>query len=190
MAGAAFVRHNPAKAANTTQQHTNQPTNNTPTMTDALSLLPVGALFVAIWVAGELFGLVRAPLVGQIVVGLLLGPGLLDLVPHSEAFELVGLVGLLLLVEGGGLHMDLNTLRVVGWRAVGVGLTGTALPVLAGWGLFLLLGFDSTTGYAAIFLIFFFISIFFINFITFEHQFPNKFHNTAQLLCITYFSNN
>jgi hypothetical protein len=131
-----------------------QPTNNTPTMTDALSLLPVGALFVAIWVAGELFGLVRAPLVGQIVVGLLLGPGLLDLVPHSEAFELVGLVGLLLLVEGGGLHMDLNTLRVVGWRAVGVGLTGTALPVLAGWGLFLLLGFDSTTGYAAIFLIF------------------------------------
>lgn len=116
-------------------------------MTDALSLLPVGALFVAIWVAGELFGLVRAPLVGQIVVGLLLGPGLLDLVPHSEAFELVGLVGLLLLVEGGGLHMDLNTLRVVGWRAVGVGLTGTALPVLAGWGLFLLLGFDSTTGH-------------------------------------------
>ena len=44
-------------------------------MTDALSLLPVGALFVVIWVAGELFGLVRAPLVGQIVVGLLLGPG-------------------------------------------------------------------------------------------------------------------
>jgi Kef-type K+ transport system membrane component KefB len=82
-------------------------------MTDALLLLPVGALFVAIWVAGELFGLVRAPLVGQMVVGLLLGPGLLDLVPHSEAFALVGLVGLLLLVEGG-LHMDLNTLRVVG----------------------------------------------------------------------------
>lgn len=61
--------------------------------------------------AGELFGLVRAPLVGQIVVGLLLGPGLLDLVRHSEAFALVGLVGLLLLVEGGGLHLDLNTLR-------------------------------------------------------------------------------
>jgi Kef-type K+ transport system membrane component KefB len=122
-------------------------------MTEGVSLLPVGALFVAVWVAGELFALVRAPLVGQIVVGLVLGPGLLDVVPHADALALVGLVGLLLLVEGGGLHMDLNTLRVVGWRAVGVGITGTALPVLAGWGLFLLLGFDSTTGYAAIFLI-------------------------------------
>lgn len=114
----------------------------------ALLLLPVGSFFVATWVAGELFSLMRAPLVGQIVVGVLAGPGLLDLVPHREAFELVGLMGLLLLVVGGGLHTNLGAVGVVGWRAFGVGLSGTALPVLTGWGFFTLLGFDSTTGYA------------------------------------------
>ncbi len=131
---------------------------------ELVHLVSVGILFLAIWVAGELFALAKAQLVGQIIVGMILGPGLLDFVPHHEAFSLVGLLGLLLLVEGGGLHMDLQTMRIVGWKALCVGLTGTFLPILFGWALLALLGFGQLEGYLLSLKAFVFISHFITGF--------------------------
>eukprot|EP01087_Luapelamoeba_hula_P019350 TRINITY_DN6396_c0_g1_i1.p1 TRINITY_DN6396_c0_g1~~TRINITY_DN6396_c0_g1_i1.p1 ORF type:complete len:300 (+),score=37.71 TRINITY_DN6396_c0_g1_i1:132-1031(+) len=117
---------------------------------DVLPFLSVTVFFVSVWAAGEVFSVIRAPLVGQILVGLIMGPGFLDTIPHAESFELVGIVGLVLLVVGGGLHLDLSKLRQVGWRAAGLGSLGTVLPVACGWLFFsLMLGYSATAGVAA-----------------------------------------
>lgn len=43
-----------------------------------------------------------SPIIGQIVAGLVLGPALLDLIPHVEAFKLLGKLGVMILVVESG----------------------------------------------------------------------------------------
>ncbi|KAL6049509.1 spore wall protein 2-like [Balamuthia mandrillaris] len=117
-------------------------------MDTTLDVLAGGVLLASLWAAGEVFSLFRSRLVGQILVGILLGPGLLDYAPHPEAFTLIGLLGLLLMVAGAGLHLDLGPLKDVGWRAVAAALTGTILPAFCGLGFCLALGYGVVEGLA------------------------------------------
>lgn len=43
-----------------------------------------------------------SPIIGQIAAGVVVGPGLLDLVPHVEALKLLGKLGVMLLVVESG----------------------------------------------------------------------------------------
>lgn len=55
---------------------------------------------IAVWVGGKAAAGMRMPsLVGELAVGLVMGPPLLDVVPLAEALMLYGEVGLLLLVR-------------------------------------------------------------------------------------------
>jgi Kef-type K+ transport system membrane component KefB len=88
-------------------------------------------LFSSCWAAGELAQRVGCPaLVAEIVVGLVLGPAVLDVVPFVDALTALGQLGLLLLVLEGGLNIELATMRRVGWRAFAIAISGTTLPVL------------------------------------------------------------
>ena len=102
---------------------------------DVGDLLAVALLLFATWLCGLIceHKLGWPALVGEIVAGMLLGPGLADLVPHVEALSLVGQVGLLLLVLEGGLHIEIATLKRVGWKAFAIAISGTCLPVLCSW---------------------------------------------------------
>ena len=75
-------------------------------------------LFVsAVWIAGKLFGKLGTPaLVGEIIVGVLLGPQVAILAPQPAALMLYGEVGLLLLVLEAGLDVDIPMLRLIGAR--------------------------------------------------------------------------
>jgi len=68
-------------------------------------------------------------LVGEILVGVLLGPPVLDFVPNPGVLMLVGEVGLVLLVVEAGLHVDVEMLEIIGARGLAVGLLGSALPL-------------------------------------------------------------
>ena len=85
---------------------------------------------LATWVVGKLAVKVKIPsLVGEMVVGMVLGPELLNVVPFPLALTLVGEVGLLLLVLEAGLEVDLAMLKQIGGKGLVVAAVGSALPL-------------------------------------------------------------
>ena len=100
-------------------------------------------------VGGRLGRCLDAPLVGEIVAGLLLGPDGVGLVPEPSAWVLVGNLGLVLLVMEGALHIDVTSLRRVGPVAVIIAVVGTVLPIALGTGYMVAAGYDPETGVAA-----------------------------------------
>lgn len=87
-------------------------------------------------------------LVGEILVGILMGPNLLDLVPDPESFVLLGEIGLIFMVMEAGIDIDLTTLQLVGTRGTMIALVGTALPVCIATGIAYGLGYDMATATA------------------------------------------
>ena len=82
---------------------------------------------LATWVVGKLAVKVKIPsLVGEMVVGMVLGPELLNVVPFPLALTLVGEVGLLLLVLEAGLEVDLAMLKQIGGKGLVVAAVGSA----------------------------------------------------------------
>jgi len=103
------------------------------------TFLEIYYLFVfvtALWIVGKLCERVALPsVVGEILVGLILGPELLDVAPKWEALALVGECGLILLVIEAGLEVDIKLLKVIGTRGVTVAVCGSMIPVAIGFGL-------------------------------------------------------
>ena len=103
----------------------------------------------ALVLGGRLGRCLDAPLVGEIVAGMLLGPDGVGLVPEPSAWVMVGNLGLTLLVMEGGLHIDVTSLRRVGPVAVVIAVAGTVLPIALGTGYMVAAGYDPETGVAA-----------------------------------------
>eukprot|EP00929_Paragymnodinium_shiwhaense_P100377 TRINITY_DN6264_c0_g1_i1.p1 TRINITY_DN6264_c0_g1~~TRINITY_DN6264_c0_g1_i1.p1 ORF type:complete len:691 (+),score=113.56 TRINITY_DN6264_c0_g1_i1:102-2075(+) len=104
----------------------------------------------ALWLSGKVLARIGMPaLVAEIIVGILLGPALLNLPPHASALELLGELGLVLLMIEAGLHVDIETLQLVGMRALCVGILGSLLPMGAGCLFsYLLLGLEPLGAFA------------------------------------------
>jgi Kef-type K+ transport system membrane component KefB len=103
-------------------------TEGTATVTDALAL---SAFFSLIWVAEQL-GLQAhvSPIVTNIAAGVLLGPSLADIVPYPDAFSLLGKLGVMIMVVGSGISVDLQQVLQLFGRAFAAALTGVVAPVL------------------------------------------------------------
>ena len=121
-------------------------------------LTPIGQVYWlfafagALYYGGLAFDLVGCPaLVGEIVVGMVLGPDVADMFSADMVSSLitVGQAGLMLMVLEGGISMDADVLRAKGIRAVVLAATGTALPVLLGWGTMAVLGHGSLEALAS-----------------------------------------
>ena len=118
-----------------------------------LDELKVAALLAAVWASGASCRRVGvAPLLGQVVAGVLLGPALADVVPHSEAFRVLGKLGgacvrsrcglrrltptrrrpraVLALVVDSALSVDVAEVKRVGSRALFMAATGVVCPVV------------------------------------------------------------
>ena len=105
-----------------------------------MDLARLALTFGALALGGRLGALVDAPLVGEIVVGMLLGPDGAGFVPESDAFILVGDFALCVLVMEGGDGIDVDVL-VAQNRIKRVG-NCTAADALCDAGGFLLIGID------------------------------------------------
>jgi len=109
-------------------------------------LLAFAAALAGAKLFGELAERAGQPAVlGELLVGVFLGPSVLGLVPLSDGVLLLAEIGVILLLFEVGLETDLTELVRVGGPALLVALAGMVLPFLGGWSLALAAGQSSLT---------------------------------------------
>jgi Kef-type K+ transport system membrane component KefB len=99
-----------------------------------LSILNLFLVLLAAFVGGRLVGLVGYPAVlGEIAVGILLGPPLLGWLQGGEALALIAQLGVLTMMVYIGMEIDLRELRRASLSGLLVGIGGFVLPFAGGY---------------------------------------------------------
>jgi Kef-type K+ transport system membrane component KefB len=103
------------------------------TMETGELLRDLAIMFVAAKVAGAVFEKLKQPaVIGELLVGILLGPHLLEAIGHSETHETFQELGAIILLFAVGLDTPLSDLKAVGARSIAVGGAGIVLPFALG----------------------------------------------------------
>lgn len=109
-------------------------------------LLAFAAALLGAKVFGEIAERYGQPAVlGELLVGILLGPSLLGLVPLTDGILLVAEIGVLLLLFEVGLETDLGELARVGGSALAVAVLGMVLPFAGGYFVTKAAGYETLT---------------------------------------------
>jgi Kef-type K+ transport system membrane component KefB len=91
-------------------------------------------MLAAAKIMGELFERLRQPAVaGEIIAGVVIGPGLLNLATPSEITGILAEIGVIFLLFNVGLETKPAAILKVGPRAALVAVLGVAVPFLGGW---------------------------------------------------------
>ena len=107
-------------------------------------LLDILIVLVAAKVAAEIAERIGIPpVVAEIVAGALIGSSVLGLVGENQTLAVLGELGVILLLLGVGMEMDLGELGAVGKAALSVAIGGVVLPMAAGFGALVALGHDT-----------------------------------------------
>ena len=111
-------------------------------------LIEVATFLFAVRSVGFFCKLVKiTPIIGEIIIGMILGPRVLDFVPFTDVdsssiFSILGTIGVTMIVMESGFHVDFPTVRRLGKKVLGIGVLGTFFPMVLGMVGFKLLGFD------------------------------------------------
>jgi Kef-type K+ transport system membrane component KefB len=109
-------------------------------------LLDLAVILTAAKIGGELVGRIGQPAVlGELMVGVLLGPSLLGLIEPLELIKFLAEIGLILLLFKVGLESDITELMRAGSSAGIVALTGLITPFILGYAVALWLGMEHLT---------------------------------------------
>jgi Kef-type K+ transport system membrane component KefB len=107
-------------------------------------LLDILIVLVAAKIAAEVAERIGVPaVVAEIVAGALIGPSVFGLVGSNETLAVLGELGVILLLLGVGMEMDIGELGAVGKAALSVALVGVAFPMAGGYATITLLGHSS-----------------------------------------------
>ncbi len=95
---------------------------------------------VLVWVAAKVAGegmerIGQTAVLGELLAGVLIGPGGLGLVHESDALHALAELGVLILLFEVGLESDLNQLLRAGAQATLVAVVGVVLPLALGFGI-------------------------------------------------------
>ena len=108
-------------------------------------LLDILIVLVAAKVAVEIAERINVPaVVAEIVAGMIIGPSVLE--PRrlgDETLKVLGELGVILLLLGVGMEMDLGELGAVGRAAMSVAVVGVVVPMVGGFAVATALGHDS-----------------------------------------------
>jgi Kef-type K+ transport system membrane component KefB len=97
-------------------------------------LLDILVVLIAAKLAAEVAERVNVPaVVGEIVAGAIVGPSVLALVEPNETLSVLGELGVILLLLGVGMEMDLSELGAVGRSSTAVACAGVVLPMAGGF---------------------------------------------------------
>jgi Kef-type K+ transport system membrane component KefB len=101
---------------------------------------------VVVWLAAKLAGegmerIGQTAVLGELLAGVVIGPGGLGLVRESEVIHALAELGVLILLFEVGLESDLGGLLRAGSQATLVAVVGVALPFAAGFGVMQALGY-------------------------------------------------
>ncbi|HKH25553.1 MAG TPA: cation:proton antiporter [Acidimicrobiia bacterium] len=109
-------------------------------------LLDILIVLVAAKVAAEIAERVGfPPVVAEILAGVAIGPSVFDLVGTEQTLQVLGEIGVILLLLQVGMEMDLRELGAVGRASASVAVIGVVLPMAAGFGVSELFGYDANT---------------------------------------------
>ncbi|MBI4730291.1 MAG: cation:proton antiporter [Acidobacteria bacterium] len=104
-------------------------------MKDASVLTTLLLVFAAAKLAGEILERLRLPAVlGELGVGVLLGPSVLDWIRPGEILGFLAEIGVIVLLFRVGLETNPAEMRATGGPALAVALIGVALPFALGFG--------------------------------------------------------
>jgi len=73
-------------------------------------------------------------LIGEIICGIVLGGEVGEVIPIEDAVNVLGQVGVLMLVLEGGLSIELSTMKALGLRSAATATVGLSLPCAIGFG--------------------------------------------------------
>ena len=97
-------------------------------MIDVILILLLG---LSVGWAGKRVGIPIA--VGQVLLGVLIGPPMLRLVEPNEGLELLGELGVVLLLGMAGMHLGFGRLAQARWAGLWVAAFGMVLSFIAGY---------------------------------------------------------
>lgn len=101
-------------------------------------------MFLMAKVAGEIFERLKLPdVIGELLAGILIGSYALGLVGHSEVYEVIAQIGVIVLLFMVGLETRIEEIVRVGTVAVMVAVFGVIFPFALGFGFIILLGHSS-----------------------------------------------
>src|SRR3954468_10390094 len=107
-------------------------------------LLDILIVLVAAKVAAEIAERINVPpVVAEIVAGVVIGPSVLGFVGSEQTLAVLGELGVILLLLGVGMEMDLGELGAVGRASMTVAVIGVAIPMVGGYFVASALGHDS-----------------------------------------------
>jgi Kef-type K+ transport system membrane component KefB len=109
----------------------------------------LGCFLLSLYAGSKITSLLRIPaLIGEMVVGIIWM--WTNVLPEylTDALQVVGTLGLVLMVFDGGLNMKLEELRKVGLRAFWLALAGLVLPIFTVWSVLRILGYPNMEGVA------------------------------------------
>jgi len=100
---------------------------------------------VLVWLAAKVAGegmerIGQTAVLGELLAGVIIGPGVLGLVHESEVLHALAELGVLILLFEVGLESDLGDLLRAGVQAALVALVGVAIPFAVGFGVMQWLG--------------------------------------------------
>jgi Kef-type K+ transport system membrane component KefB len=102
-------------------------------------VLSILIIFGSAKLMAEIFERAGQPgIVGEIVAGVVIGPGVLNWIAPNDVVTILGALGIMFLMFRVGTEVNARELVGVGGTAVVVAFSGVAAPFLAGWGICLL----------------------------------------------------
>ena len=97
------------------------------------SLIRISVFLICLYLVGRSCRILGvSPIIGEMIVGVLLGPNVADFVPNADFWSLAGVFGVTLMIFESGMHLDFEMLKTVGPKAGVVAVLGTFLPLGAG----------------------------------------------------------
>lgn len=97
-------------------------------------LLGLAVILLAAKISGELAQRLKlAPVFGEILAGILIGPSVFGILQHQEILDFMGSLGLILLLFYAGLDSNIKRLKASGRTSLFVALMGVIAPITLGY---------------------------------------------------------
>jgi Kef-type K+ transport system membrane component KefB/predicted amino acid-binding ACT domain protein len=109
-------------------------------------LLDIVVVLLAAKIAAEIAERIGMPaVIAEIVAGVIVGPAVFGVVHESQALEVLGELGVILLLLEVGLELSISDLRSVGRSSLAIAIIGVVVPVTMGIGVGFAWGESSNT---------------------------------------------
>jgi len=106
-------------------------------------LLQLGLIIISTKIAGDIAVRLGQPSVlGKLLIGVIIGPAILDWVQNSDVIEAFSQIGVLLLMFFAGLETNIKDLNANRNSSIAVALGGIVLPLIGGYSLGILVGME------------------------------------------------